>query len=185
MDTIKVKDLMVPLDEYAVVPEEATLLDAINALESAQKRLPEGRQPHRAVLVEGKDKKIIGKVGQLAFLKALEPKYNVLGDLEMLARAGVQPDFISSMMENYQFFQDSLSDLCWRGRNIRVTDVMRPVAEHIDEKASLREAIHQIIMLQTLSILVTRGREVIGLLRLSDLYEEVADQMKNAPSDCE
>jgi CBS domain-containing protein len=185
MDTKKVKDLMVPLDDYAVVPEDATLLDAINALDEAQKRLPQGRQPHRAVLVAGKNKKIVGKVGQLAFLKALEPKYNVLGDLEMLARAGVQSDFIASMMENYQFFQDSLTDLCWRGRAIRVRDVMRPATEHIEENASLREAIHQIIMLQTLSILVTRDSEVVGLLRLSDLYEEVAAQIKNAPSECE
>ncbi len=185
MDTKRVKDLMVPLDEYAVVPEEATLLEAVIALEEAQKRLPDGRAPHRAVLVTDKNKRIVGKVGQLAFLKALEPKYNVLGDLEMLARAGVQAEFISSMMENYQFFQDNLTDLCWRGRNIRVRDVMRPVAEHIDENASLREAIHQIIMLQTLSILVTRGSDVIGLLRLSDLYEEVAMQMKNAPGDCD
>jgi len=34
MDTKKVKDMMVPLDEYPVVPEEATLLDAVIALEA-------------------------------------------------------------------------------------------------------------------------------------------------------
>lgn len=51
MNAKTVKDLMVPLDNYAVVPEDATLLDAIAALEKSQKNLPTGRQPHRAVLV--------------------------------------------------------------------------------------------------------------------------------------
>ena len=55
---------------------------------------------------------------------------------------------------------------------------MRPVTESIDENASLCEAIHKIVILQTLSILVKRGREVIGLLRLSDLFDEIARQMK-------
>ncbi len=183
MDQKTVKDLMVPLEDYPVVPEGATLLDAIKALEAAQQHLPPGRQPHRAVLVEDGNKRIVGKVGQLAFLKALEPKYNILGDLETLARAGIRPDFISSAMEHYQFLQDNLSDLCWHGRSICVRDVMRPVTEHIPETASLREGIHQIIMLQTLSILVTRGTEVVGLLRLSDLFEEVARQMKEEPGE--
>jgi len=178
MDSKTVKDMMVALDDYAVVPENATLLDAIVALEKSQKNLPPGRQPHRAVLVVDADGKVVGKIGQLAFLTALEPKYNVLGDLETLAKAGVRPDFITSMMEHYHFFQESLPDHCLRGRTTLVKDVMRPVADSIDEKASLCMAIHKMVILQTLSILVTRGREVIGLLRLSDLFDEIARQIK-------
>lgn len=182
MDTRTVKDIMVPLDEYAVVSETATLLDAILALEAAQKRLPPGRQPIRAVLIADNDKNIVGKIGQLAFLRALEPKYNMLGNLETLAAAGVQPEFISSVMEHYRFFQDSLPDMLLRGQTITVRDVMRPVAENIDENAPLREAIHLFVMLQTLSILVTRRGTVVGLLRLSDLFDELSNEMKKAQS---
>ncbi|MBU0518517.1 CBS domain-containing protein, partial [bacterium] len=76
-----VKDVMLPLDDYALVPEDASMVDAYCALEEAQKRLPPGRQASRAVLVVDKSGKIIGKVGQLAFLKALEPKYDKVGDV--------------------------------------------------------------------------------------------------------
>jgi len=178
MDTKLVKDLMLPLDHYAVVDQEATLLDALKALEAAQMNLPPGRHRHRGVLIRDKAGRIVGKIGQLAFLKALEPKYNVLGDLGTLARAGVNAEFISSMMDHYQFFQDNFTDLCPRACRIGVSEVMHPVTENIDENASLREAIHRIVMLQTLSILVMRNGQVVGLLRLSDLFDEVAREMK-------
>lgn len=177
MENRSVKDLVVPLDEYPVVPEDANLLDAILALDEAQRKLPPGRQPYRAVLVIDANGKIIGKIGQLAFMKALEPKYSVLGDLRTLARAGVTAEFVSSMMDHYQFFQDSFADLCTRGRSLPVKDVMHPVTESVDENASLSDAAHKIVIWQTLSLLVTRGEEVVGLLRLSDLFEELTAQM--------
>jgi hypothetical protein len=51
---------------------------------------------------------------------------------------------------------------------------MIPVTESIDENALLTEAIHRIVLWQTLSILVTRGGEVVGILRLSDLFDEIS-----------
>ena len=66
-----VKDLMVPLSEYAAVSEEATLYDAVLALEEAQAAFDQSRYRHRAVLVYDKDKKVVGKVSQLDILRAL------------------------------------------------------------------------------------------------------------------
>jgi CBS domain-containing protein len=170
-----VKELMLPLSDYAVVSMEASLKEALKALELAQKRLSPDRQPHRAVLVTDKAGKIVGKLGHLGFLKALEPKYNVLGDVERLSRSGLSLEFINSMMDNYRFWQDDFAVLCRRSRNIKIKDVMKPVEESIDENATLTEAIHRIVMWQTLSILVTSGKQVVGILRLSDLFEEVVN----------
>lgn len=178
MNEKRVKDLMVPLDHYGLVSQDDTLLDAVLKLEEAQKKRDRRRQPFRAVLVVDDKGKVIGKLGQLAFLKALEPQRNVLGDMSKLANAGVSEQFISSVMSHYRFFQEDLTSLCNRARNIKVKEVMHPVAESIDENASMGEAISKIIMWQTLSVLVTRGKEVIGLLRLSDLCQEVAEYMK-------
>ena len=182
MDSRRVKDLMVSLDQYPVVPEGATLHEAVLALEQAQKNLPSGRQPYRAVLVVDDQKRIVGKIGQLALLTALEPRYSVIGDLEALSVAGVSDEFVSSMMEHYRFFQEDLSDLCSRSSRLQVKEVMRPVKQCIDENATLSEAIHKIVMWQTLSILVTRGTEVVGLLRLSDLFDAIATELKAAAS---
>jgi len=174
----RVKDLMVPIDEYPVVAPETTMLDAISALNEAQKKRPAHLQPYRAVLVKDSKGNVIGKLGQLAFLKALEPKNTMLGDLEKLRFAGVSDDLMRTMIGHYRFFEEALPDLCARGRNLLVKEAMNPVTESIDENAYLCEAISKIVLYQQLSILVTRGNKAVGLLRLSDLCDEVARQMK-------
>ena len=62
---------------------------------------------------------------------------------------------------------------------MKAADAMHPLSESVEESASISEAIHKIVMWQQLSLLVTRGDEVVGLIRLSDLYDEVALQMKS------
>ncbi len=178
MDKKRVKDLMVPLDRYGLVSQDATLLEAIQVLQKAQEKRDRGRQPFRAVLVIDENKKVIGKLGELAFLKALEPKRNALGDVSKLSSAGVSDQIISTVMSHYQFFQDKLSNLCYGARGTKVKDVMHPVTENIDENATLCEAITKIIMWDTLSVLVSRKGEIVGLLRISDICQEVAEQMK-------
>ena len=56
---------------------------------------------------------------------------------------------------------------------------MRQVEESIDVRASLVEAICVLVRRGTLSILVRREDEVVGLLRLADAYEVVARVIAN------
>ena len=179
MDTKCVKDLMLRLEDYAIVDEDATLYEAVVALEKAQAKVPEGRMKHRAVLVRNKEGKIVGKLGHLAFLKALEPKYSSLGDLRTLSRAGLSSEFVNSMMDTYRFWGFKLSDICQRAHATGIKEGLHPVTENIDENAPLSEAIHKFVMWQTLSLLVTHGDEIVGLLRLSDLYTEMERVIKD------
>jgi CBS domain-containing protein len=180
LDSRRVKDLMLSLNEYAVVSEDTTFREALLMLDRAQRELPPGRQPHRAVLVVNREGKIVGKAGQLAFLKALEPKYGALGDLGTLARAGVSHEFVTSIMENLRFWQDRISTNCQRASTTKIKDFMVPATECIDEDAPLTEAIHRIVVGQTLSLLVTRNAEIVGILRLSDLFGEIASYVREA-----
>jgi CBS domain containing-hemolysin-like protein len=70
-----VKDLMVPLSEYATVSEDATLSDAVAALKQSHADFD------RTNTVTGQswsyaDQQVVGKVNFHAILKALEPKYD-------------------------------------------------------------------------------------------------------------
>ena len=179
MDDKKVKDLMIPLDEYPVAEKDATLLDIVKVLDEGRKRLPPGRAPYRAVLIVDENRKIVGKIGQATFLAALEPKYSLLGDMERLNTVGLSPELVSLVMDHYRFFEESLADLCLRRSSMRAEDVMHPITESVDEDEPISDAIHKIVMWQQLSLLVTRGDEAVGLIRLSDLFDEVALQMKS------
>jgi len=184
MNKTRVKDLMVPLSEYAVVDSDATLYEAILALDKAQKNLPPDRPPHRAVLVRDHEGNIIGKVGQLAFLRGLEAPFDLTGrgDSETLARAGISEEIAESVLEHSRYFSGSLDDVCARAGGITVGRVMNRVADSVDENMLLGEAAHKIVSLQQLSLLVTRNNKVIGLLRLSDLFESIANSIREMGS---
>jgi CBS domain-containing protein len=177
----KVKDVMLPLDDYAVASQDSTMLEGLCALAAAQKKLPPGKSPHRAILVANEKGEIIGKVGHLAFIKGLEPRYSEMGDIGILSQVGLSSEFITSMMDNLRLWKESFSDYVDRAKRTKLREIMHSAAEYIDEEAPISEAIHRIVMYQTLSLLVKRGDKVIGILRLSDLFSAVTNAvMKKA-----
>ncbi len=182
MKTIKVKDLMVPLEEYATVSEDGTLFEAVAALEEAQNKLDRTRYKylHRAILVYDKNNKIVGKVSQHDVLSALEPKYGDLGDPGKLSRAGFSPQFLKSMLEHQPLWESPLKDKCIKAAKIKVKKFMYTPTEgeYIEDTATLEHAIHQLIMGHHHSLLVTRGKNIVGILRLTDVFAEAFRIMK-------
>lgn len=114
MKTYKVADLMVPLSEYATVRDNASLYDAVMALERAQEKYTykHSQYRHRAILVLDQDRKVIGKIGQIDVLRALEPKYEEILEGRGLHGIGFSKKFIKSMLTDYGLFANPLRDLC-------------------------------------------------------------------------
>lgn len=164
---------MIPVEQYPTIDKDATMLDAILTLK--QKR--EGASPElpafRAVLVLDENKKVIGKVGHFAFLKGLEPKYQDLFDIDKLSRAKLSSNFIESLFEKFSLWQETPLDLCSVASKTKVSEIMQPISEHVEADESVAKVIHKIIMWQCLSVLVTDGNEVVGILRASDVYQAI------------
>jgi predicted transcriptional regulator len=51
--------------------------------------------------------------------------------------------------------------------------------EYVEENASLGEAIHQLVMGHHQSLLVTSGQQIVGILRLVDVFKDVCEAMKS------
>jgi len=173
-----VKDLVLPLHRYAMVSEDATIQSALQALSKAQLGLNIERHHHRAVLVLDAGGRVVGKLSHLAILRSLEPKLLNRQDEDSLTRAGLSQDFIGTLVENLSLFHGSLKLLCEAAARVRVRDAMTAIEESIDENGRLTEAVHIMVLKRLQSVLVTRGGEAIGLLRLSDVFEQVADIIK-------
>ena len=180
MRTIIVKDLMVPLEEYATVPLDATLYDAILALEKAQTAFDPEKHKHRAILVLDASGKVVGKLAIFDILMALEPKYGQLEAEGVLARSGYSTEFINSMLKDNALWSEPLEFICNRAPNLNVSDFMEapPDGVYIEQKAAIGEAIHQIVIQKQYSLLVTRGEEVVGILRLTDVFTKICDKIK-------
>lgn len=179
----RVKEIMVPLNEYATVTEDASLHDAVFALDRAHAEFKKNIYHHRAVLVFNSDgTRIVGKISQLDILRALEPKYRQLGSGDPLAtiglsRFGLSPDFLNSLISQYNLWDEPLESLIGKARLLKVKDFMytHTDGEYVEEEASLADAIHQLILGRHQSLLVVTENEITGILRLVDIFSEVCD----------
>jgi len=175
-----IKALMVSIEEYPAVSDSSTVYEAILALEKAQEEFDKTRYRHRAILVYGKRKKIVGKISQFDLIKSLETKYDELGDIRSASLSGLSPEFIRSMMKGYSLWQDDLGTVCSRVTHKKVKDIMyRPAeGEKVEEDATLGEALHALIVGHHQSLLVTRKKEIVGVLRLTDIFKLVCEVMR-------
>ena len=175
-----VKSLMVPLNEYATVSEKATLYEAVIALEESKQRFDKNRHQHRAILVLDENNNIKGKISQLDVIRGLEPRYKEMGQIKGISHTGFSIDFFRSMIEKYNLWERPLDHICSKASEIKVKDVMyTPTeSEYVDEDGSLNEAMHQLIMGRHQSLLVMRDRKIVGILRLTDVFEEVYHRIK-------
>lgn len=180
MESILVKDMMVPLADYATVSDAATLAEAVAALKQAQAGFDQDRYRHRAVLVLDNRRKVVGKVSQIDVLKGLEPKYRGLAEVQDLEGLyGLKADSIRQMITDHGLWKKPLEDICRKAADIKVTEIMHTPTqgEFVDEGANLNEAIHQLIVGRHQSLLVLRGQEIVGVLRLTDVFHRVSDLM--------
>jgi len=193
MKSRSVKEMMVPLAEYASVPETATLLDAVKALRKAQAAFDQQRHRHRAILVIDEANHIIGKLSQHDVIEALEPNYKEMRNQTeegSMHRLGLSDAFFKKTLEQYHLWEKALEGLCCKAADLKVKKMMyTPVkGEFVKESATMDEAIHRLIIGRHHSLLVTTDRdpsEIVGILRLSDVFEFVGDSVLECelPSD--
>jgi len=168
-----VKEFMVPLEEYATVREEATLIEAVKALEEAQKRFDRARYPHRAVLVLNEEGHLVGKLSQHDVIRALEPNYRGVKELGSLSRFGINPTLVESMVEQYGLWHSPLQNLCRTAAETKVKEIMYAPepGEYIVGNVPITRALHYLVMGSHHSLLVTdEDHEIVGVLRLTDVF---------------
>ena len=175
---------MVPISDYATISEGSTLLDALLALETPKVDLGNPINPHWIVLVLDSNQKVVGKLSQINVLRALEPKTDDLKNIDKLAQFGFSSAFITQLREELRLDDASVenvysfSDIL----QMKVEDFMKALADNdfIDEKTSVATAAHQMSVRNRLTMLVTCEKEVVGILRLSDVFTAVLNALKSA-----
>lgn len=171
---------MVPISEYATVSEGATLYDAIQALEKAQEEFEYSKYTHRAVLILDRDRQVIGKLSQLDVLRALEPKDVNLESITQLNQYGFSQKFVRNLQTEKRLQGAPLLDLCENAAQLKVEDFMQAPTEgeYVDQDALLDIAVHQLVLGNHLSLLVTEGKKIVGILRLTDVFAAVFHAMQ-------
>jgi len=182
MKTSTLRELMVPLAEYATIAEESNILEAVNALEDAQRAFDPKRYRHRSVIVLSKGKHVVGKLSQHDIIQALEPKYKKSKDHQKVAldHFGFSWEAIEAVSLEYNKWDGPLQNLYKKATEQKVKSFMhKPTeGEYINVSASMDETIHQLIVGKHHSLLVTDGSEILGIVRLTDVFEFIHLRLK-------
>lgn len=180
MNNYLVKDLMVPISEYATVQKGSTLFEAVQALEKAQGEFENSVYKHRAILVLNSKGQVIGKLSQMNVLRAIEPQNKFTDKIAEIEKFGFSHKFISAVSHKFRPKDLSIEELYKMAAKKKVEDFMKTPSEgeYVHEDATLETAINQIVIGRLLSLLVTRGKDIVGILRMSDVFGSIFHIMK-------
>jgi CBS domain containing-hemolysin-like protein len=194
MQSLTVKDLMVLKDKYATISADATLRDAALALYEAQLKeltMDPTRHRDRAVLVIDAHGEVYGKLAMLDVLRGLESRYDRVEGSRASSRAasriGSARYVIESMGRDIGLWNKPLTNLVEKASSVKVRQLVPSIAagESVEEDASIDVALHQLIMGRFQSLFVTRNGNIVGILRLTDVYEEISKLLRSFDSKTE
>jgi CBS-domain-containing membrane protein len=175
-----VKDLMVPISEYATVVIGTSLIDAIRVLERAQDAYTVSKYQHRAIIVLDNQGQVVGKISQLRALKAIEPEVEIDDELKEIEKFKFSDGYLAKLRDKHRAKGKIIKSETLREAAVKkVEEFMQTPSpgEFVSEDCSLDTAIHRLIAGTHLSLLVTRGKQIIGILRISDVFAAVFHEM--------
>jgi len=183
MNSIKVTEIMVPIEEFTTISGSSTLMEAVITLEKAKEKFDHNDYRYKTIIVLDKNNQFVGKLNQHYVLMALEPKYNDIAKREKdaMSRFGGMSDmFMKYTMDEYSLWQKPLDNLCKKAMELNVRDIMYTPSESesVKENATMNEAIHKLVIGKHNSLLVTREQAAVGVLRLTDVFERVFKAMQ-------
>jgi Mg2+/Co2+ transporter CorC len=170
MKKIFVKELMIPLSDYVTVKKTDTLVDVLQALESARQA---DAHAHRDAIVVDDSGAFLGKVTMIDIFRALEPNYKKL--MKGHATGTLTNDFVMKAVKEFNLWMEPEKDICQRGSKKTVAEVMHipESIESIQETDTLEKALNLYVMGVHQPLVVKDGNTATGVLRFGDMFEVV------------
>ena len=184
MEKMHVRDLMVPADRFPKISNRANFYEAVTALEIAQQKFMAGEAQQRILLVEDDDGRIIGKLSPIDLLRGLETNYSRVVAEKTLSRYGFG-NIWKTIQDDYNLWGDPFHDLCRKAAQVQIQDFLKGPSEGqtVGVDDLMARCFHLFVMNRHDSLFVVDGDRIVGLLRFSDVYQEVSRTMKECRID--
>ena len=179
MKTRTVGELMVPVSKYATVSKNATLTEALKALEDENMRYGDRPYRHASLVVVDKNGRAVGRVSQIDIMRALEPGYSEVGDTRWIERSGLTRRMLVTIREQFNLWNQPVEAMRKTMEKVKVSEIMHITSEgeFVDETDTLNIAMHRIVMGRHHSLLVTRDGKIVGILRSTDAFNALYDMI--------
>jgi len=171
--------MMVPVADYALVAQTATLREALVALENDKRQYKDGPYRHQSLVVVDANQHVLGRLSQIDIMRALEPRYKKIGDMTT-GFSGLTSQMLVAMREEFRLWDRPVETLSGIIDELEVADVMQipTEGEFVTETDTLNVAMHRIVMGRHHSLLVTRGKLIVGILRSTDVFNALYDMLE-------
>lgn len=161
-DTKRVKDLMIPLEDYPHIPYWFSLRQAMAIVRETSIKY-EGQFEPRAVLVFDEKYQLMGILTLRDIIKGLEPRF-----LHETALVKADPSLAVLMGD---LFGPGLKEASQKA----VSEVMSPIKVTIQGNDPIAKAIFLMIKEDVGMMPVILDNKVAGMIRLSDLFKVISD----------
>jgi CBS domain-containing protein len=160
----KVKDLMIPLEDYPHIPYWFTLRQAMAIVREAAVKF-EGAFEPRAVLVFDEKYQLMGMLTLRDIIKGLEPRF-----LHETNLVKMDPNLTIILGD---LFGPGLREASQKP----VSEVMSPIKVTTNGEDDIAKALFLMIKEDVGLMPVVQDQRVAGMIRLSDLFKEISDMV--------
>lgn len=183
MEKMKVRELMRLVEEFPRISSQATLSEAVDALERAQEEFVSGRSSQRIMLVHNDAGRIVGKISPMDVVQGLEPNYDKIDSLKNISHYHLGESTLDSMKEQYRLWQEPFTDLCKKAYTVKIENFVKMPAPHhiVNADDKMDNAFHLFVVGRHDSLFVRDGEEIVGLIRFSDVYRKIVQSIRECP----
>lgn len=181
----RVKDIMVPIEEYDKVDVDSQFCDVLSILKRNYENMKtglNGRRLHRTLYVTDADNAIVGKISMYDLIRALvpepakAPEVSKAYHLMLSSRALEVAEEVSEVQEHYRWLQSSFMDLVKQEAHKKIRDIMKPVQKSVlREDDRINQAIYVIFKEDVRQQLVHRDGKIVGVVNLNVIFAELLE----------
>jgi len=179
----RVKDILIPIEEYEAASIDSQLCDALAILKRNYEQIKKSRKGelHSTIFIRDHEGKIVGKISMYDLVKGLVPEsvkgpemsrayYSVLSSRVLEVSREV-----SEVQARFKWLHSSFFELIKQEARKPVKDVMSDVYPLLTEEDTINHAIYIMFKEGVRQPLVVKDGEVIGVVTLKAIFDEMLE----------
>jgi len=175
MDVVKrLREIMIPVDQYPSVRDNATVRDAIAVMEGSQLEVDLKKSLPRVILVFDGIDVLVGYVRRRDIMRGLEPNFLSNQPLDYRLKmfdVSIDPNLVEL---SYDRVVEGIRSQAERP----VSDVMRPLEAIVNADDHVMKAVYEMVSLNVSLLPVLHEGNLVGVVRSVDVFRELADLLR-------
>lgn len=179
----RVKDILIPIEEYEAVSIDSQLCDALAILKRNYEQIKKSGKGelHSTIFIRDHEGKIVGKISMYDLVKGLVPEsvkgpemsrayYSVLS-----SRVFEVSREVSEVQARFKWLHSSFFELIKQEARKPVKDVMSDVHPLLTEEDTINHAIYIMFKENVRLPMVVRDGEIVGVVTLKAIFDEMIE----------